>query len=131
MNKTALTENYKTIIKPLRMSLSTFCLGLPARGLPFMLLCPVRVPWGRLSFPLARDYILEMALRLGMGTRVYFFQLLGPSGTDLCKPCACCLSLCELRCVPPLLCLEVLESLVSSICSGSYPLSIPLFCCIS
>ena len=38
-----------------------------------------------------------------------------PSGADLCRPYACCLSLCEFRCEPALLCLESFSSLESSI----------------
>lgn len=44
-------------------------------------------------------------------------------GTDPCKPCACCPSLCEFICISVLLCLEGLALLVSSFPSGSYTLS--------
>lgn len=45
------------------------------------------------------------------------------SGAVLCRPCACCLSLCEFICVLALLFLEGFGSLVFSIPSGSYSLS--------
>ena len=45
-----------------------------------------------------------------------------PSGTDLCRPCVFCLSLCEFLGAWVMLCLEGLVSLVFSIPSFSYDL---------
>ena len=46
-----------------------------------------------------------------------------PSGLDLCRPCACCHSLCELICAIFTMPLEGLVSLVPSIPSGSCNIS--------
>ena len=45
-----------------------------------------------------------------------------PTGEDQCRPCACCLSLCEFTCIATVD-LERLASLVSSITADSYTLS--------
>jgi hypothetical protein len=52
------------------------------------------------------------------GVCLLLFLALGPSLSEPCRPCACCLCLCEFTCVS-VLCLQCLVSIVFSIPSES------------
>lgn len=65
---------------------------------------------------------------LGWVGLVFMFPLstMTSSGLDLGRLCACCRGLYELKCVPALLYLENLVSLMTSVINGSYNLSASL-----
>jgi hypothetical protein len=68
---------------------------------------------------------MEIVSWLGMGVCVTSsFRSRTPTGADACRPCACCLRLCEFRSAPALLCLEGIDLLMSSLSCGSYSFSI-------
>lgn len=96
-----------------------FCLAIYywTWGLFMRIICfPNGTPLEKTKFLFASAYQLEMASGWGMETVSASLSALGP---HLVNIWACCLGLCELLCVPPLLCLESLDSLAFSILSDS------------
>lgn len=82
----------------------------------------VRLYWTKWIFPFFSGQF-EVASGLRKGDHAYFFFWVLDPSMNLCRPCTSNHSLWEFTCVPVLLCLEGIASLVSSILTNSYNLS--------